>query len=451
MKKKLIVLLALLGSTCWVFAQHDNLTNVSADFMRTGGRNAALDAADIVVYNPAGLVHLEDGFHINVANQSFIRKPTHKFAFPIPGFDAEREYQQDSPDLLLPNLYLAYKMNKLAVFGGFYISGGGGSLDYPEGSINSNLVVLQLMTTPFPPPLPPLTYSSFYAGANSSILGSSFYMTPLVGLSYGITDKLSAAVSFKYILATNKQEAHVTVTDKYAEPPVPLPTEFNLESTDKASGFNFTGSLNYKFSDNFNLAVRYDSKANLEFETAVTTDDFGILQDGALNRRDLPASLSAGASFNLTENLSALLDFGWFFQKQADWGVEPKSSTEWSTAAGDAARFGVGLGYGIGDLLKLNGWWGYTLYQYDDMPLYYTRLGVFETVKDNNWSLGLGGQLKLSDRFNINLAFVQSFWKKDTAIPQTIVTPFGALPYDVTINNSISSFALGLNIRLGGK
>ena len=44
-----------------------------------------------------------------------IRKPTHKFAFPIPGFNAEREYQQDSPDLLMPNLYLAYKMNNATI------------------------------------------------------------------------------------------------------------------------------------------------------------------------------------------------------------------------------------------------------------------------------------------------------------------------------------------------
>ncbi|MBK7408687.1 MAG: hypothetical protein IPJ40_11840 [Saprospirales bacterium] len=446
MKKNLAFLLMLLGSSFWVtsvYAQHDNLANVSADYMRTGGRTAALDAADIAVYNPAGLVHLDDGFHINVGNQSFIRKPTHKFAFPIPGFNAEKEYQQDSPDLLVPNIYLAYKMNKLAVFGGFYISGGGGSLDYPNGSINSNLIILQLMTTPIPGL--GAAYSSYYAGANSSILASSFYMTPMLGLSYGITDKLSAAVSFKYILATNKQEAHVTVTDMYAQPPVQLPTEFSLESTDKASGFGFTGSLDYKFSDNFNLAARYETNSSLEFETAVTTDDFGILQDGALNHRDLPASLSVGAGFHLTKNLSALLDFGWYFQKQADWGVEPKSGTEWSTAAGDVGRVAIGLGYDIGNLLTVNGWWNYTKYNYDDMSLYYTKLGVFETVKASNWSAGLGGRLNLGDRFNLNLAVVRTFWKKDDVVPQSIVTPLGALPYDVTINNSITSFALGLN------
>lgn len=440
MKKNFLLLLFLLGSLGWAYAQHDNLTNVSADFMRAGGRTAALDAADIVVYNPAGLVRLDDGFHINLGNQSFFRSPSHTFT--IPGQSTEKSYKQDSPDLLLPNIYLAYKQNKLAIFGGFYISGGGGSLDYPNGSINSDLIIAQMGAQ---------GYYQFYGGATSSILGSSFYMTPLLGVSYSITDKLSAAVSGKYILATNKQEAHVNWTDPVVSP-APLPPDFTLESTDKANGFGFTVGLDYQFSENFNLAARYESKANLEFKTDSIQDSFGALlgmpqiMDGALNRRDLPAVLAVGAGFNLTENFSALLDFGWYFQKQADWGLSPKGE-EWSTVAGDVGHLAVGLGYDIADLLQLNGWWGYTMYQYGDKPQYYSKLGVFETVKDNNWSLGLGGQLKLGDRFNINLAFVQTFWKKDVAVPVNLPP----LPtFDVITNNSISSFALGVNLRLGG-
>ena len=51
------------------FAQHDNLSNLSAEWVRTPARNAATDASDIVVYNPAGLVKLNNGFHINLGNQ----------------------------------------------------------------------------------------------------------------------------------------------------------------------------------------------------------------------------------------------------------------------------------------------------------------------------------------------------------------------------------------------
>ena len=319
MKKQLFFFLMLMGCFFWVtslYAQHDNLTNVSADFMRMGGRTAALDAADIAVYNPAGLVHLDDGLHINVANQFIFRSPTHSFAFPIPGFDTEKEYTQDSPDLLLPNIYLAYKRSNYSLYGGFYISGGGGSSDYPEGSINSDLIILQLMDP----------------GATSSILGSSFYMTPFIGLSYGITEKLSAAVSFKYILATNKQEAYINTSPG---------VELGLESTDKASGIGFTASLDYRASENFNIAARYETKSSLEFETEVMRDDFGLLVDGDLNNRDLPAAASLGANFNITDNLSGMVEGSWYFQKGADWETAP-TGAEWSEVAGDAARFALG-------------------------------------------------------------------------------------------------------------
>lgn len=437
MKKNLLIFLMLLGNCFWVsavFAQHDNLINVSAEFMGRGCRNAAIDAADIVVYNPAGLVKLQNGFHINIGNQSFFRKPAHKFTFP--GSTTEKSYQQASPDLLLPNIYMAYKKDKYSVYGGFYISGGGGSMDYPDGSINSDLIIMQLMAK---------GYSNFYGGATSKIEGSSFYMTPIVGFSYAVSEKFSAAVSFRYIMATNKQKANVTMTNpKIPEPPVP--GILNLESSEKATGVGAGISINYQVSEKLNVACRYDIKSNLEFETDSVIDNFGLIRDGKKSHRDLPASFAFGFNYKVTDNLSVLGDFNWFFQKQANWDTTSKGK-EWSEVAGDVARFGVGLGYDVNDKIKASGYFGYTLYQYDDKNLYYTRLGTFETVKDNNWSIGLGGQYKINDMFNINLALVQSFWKKDNVVTETLPAP--PYPtYPITTNNHVTSIAIGANVFL---
>jgi hypothetical protein len=57
-----------------LFANIDNLSNMSAEWIRTGNRNAATDAADIVVYNPGGITELPDGFQVNIGNQTMIRK-----------------------------------------------------------------------------------------------------------------------------------------------------------------------------------------------------------------------------------------------------------------------------------------------------------------------------------------------------------------------------------------
>ena len=443
MKKNLLLFLLLSGFTCCitsVFAQHDNLINVSTEFMRTGGRNAAIDAADIVVYNPAGLVKLENGFYVNLGNQSFFRSPAHKFT--LPGQTTEKSYKQASPNYLLPNIYMAYKKDKYSIFGGYYISGGGGSMDYPDGSLNSDLIIMKLFSYP-----PPNGYKNVYSGAISSVWGSSFYMTPIVGFSYAINNKFSAAIAFRYIMATNKQKAEITLNKALI---IGLADKtLKLESTDKANGMGLNLSVNYQVSEKLNVACHYETKANLEFKTDSVIDNFGIIKNGKKSHRDLPATFSFGANYKINEKLSALIDFNWFFQKQANWDTTT-TGKEWSKVAGDVARFGVGVAYNLNEKFKASCYYGYTLYQYDDKPLYYTKIGVFETVKDNNWSIGIGGQYTVNKMINLNLAFVQSFWKKDNVITETL--PVAAPPpyptYDVTTNNHVTTISIGANIYL---
>ncbi|MBW1744497.1 MAG: hypothetical protein JRJ47_13875, partial [Deltaproteobacteria bacterium] len=44
----------------------DNKHNFSAEYIRTLNRNAATDSADATVYNPAGVVRMEDGLYGNL-------------------------------------------------------------------------------------------------------------------------------------------------------------------------------------------------------------------------------------------------------------------------------------------------------------------------------------------------------------------------------------------------
>ena len=76
--KKLILISFLFISVCSQ-AQIDNLINLSAEWMRTGARNAATNGTDIVAYNPAGLTNLDAGLHINFSNQTLFRNPSHSY------------------------------------------------------------------------------------------------------------------------------------------------------------------------------------------------------------------------------------------------------------------------------------------------------------------------------------------------------------------------------------
>ncbi|MGI6397062.1 MAG: hypothetical protein ACOX3E_07640 [Desulfomonilia bacterium] len=143
--KRVLIVLGILGV---VFvpqarAQIDNLTNMSAEWVRLANRNAATDAADIVVYNPAGLASLSDGFHLNVSNQTLFRKPQHEFVDPITSGPVS--FEQDDPDWFMPNVYAAYTKDRWSVFTGIYIPGNGASLDYPDGSITTRLIGLELI------------------------------------------------------------------------------------------------------------------------------------------------------------------------------------------------------------------------------------------------------------------------------------------------------------------
>ena len=85
-------------------AQMDNLANMSAKWIRSNVRNAALDGgADMVNYNPAGLAILDDGVYLSFSNQMLFRSPQHAFNFGA----GELSYEQDGSDPFLPMFYAA--------------------------------------------------------------------------------------------------------------------------------------------------------------------------------------------------------------------------------------------------------------------------------------------------------------------------------------------------------
>ena len=100
----------------------DNLANMSAKWIRSNARNAATDGADIVNYNPAGLIKMDNGIHISLNNQTLFRNPKHSFTLnPLIG---KQTCKQDGADPFLPALYAAFKKDKWAISSGIYVTGG---------------------------------------------------------------------------------------------------------------------------------------------------------------------------------------------------------------------------------------------------------------------------------------------------------------------------------------
>ena len=120
--KKLFVFLCVAGliaaSASPLFAGGiDNKTNWSAEYIRTLNRNAATDSADIVSYNPAGVMKMEDGLFGNLSVQYINKDYTNK----VDGTDLD-----STEPSFLPGLFALYKQDKWAGFFAFTIPGGGG-------------------------------------------------------------------------------------------------------------------------------------------------------------------------------------------------------------------------------------------------------------------------------------------------------------------------------------
>ncbi len=388
-----------LFSSMELFAQMDNLTNMSAEWMRTSNRNAALDAADIVVYNPAGLVKLSPGLHIDIGNQTLIRMPKHTFDL---GFgEGEQSFKQDKIDPILPNLYASYNKGKWAIFGGIYIPGGGATADYPDGSITTELMSLQVLQAY-------AAQGADYTKANNqSLKASSYYLAFSLGGAYAINDMFSVSLAARYLSCKNTTKAGMTLAGSASGlmPDAPL----KISTEDNADGFGGIIGLNIKPDEKWNIGLHYETAVKLDFKTKVKKDDLGKFTDGAKNRRDLASNLNFGASYKITKKLTAEADYSYYFQKAANWGTSevPKndgSYKKWSDMAGDCYTAGAALLYDVNDKLVVSGGTVFTKFLYNDKEGYFTALGAYEAPKNDNWNFSIGGAYKVINMLKVNLA-----------------------------------------------
>ncbi len=413
-------------------AQMDNLTNLSVEWMRMPARNAASDSADIVVYNPAALVRLVDGFHLNIGNQSLLRKPSHTYDFGLGG--GERSFGQDGIDAFLPNFYASYNKDKWAVYGGVYISGGGAVADYPDGSLFTDLISTWMVSGYY--------YDYFYTQVKDQFLkASSYYLTGMIGGAYAFTESFSASLGLRYINAVNTMKTGFTLTDPLLVLP-DLPLSF--DGKDKASGLGWVLGLHYAAGAKLDLAAHYESKVKLDFETTVNKDEIGLATDGAKSRRDLPAALYLGAGYRWSGKLQMLVDFNYWFQTAADWNTTTvdEVETNWADLAGDCYAAAIGFAYELNDRLKLSAGTVFTNFLFKDKDRYFSRVGEAEAPKGDNWNCGIGLAFKACPRLTVNLALGGTFWKEQTIAKQFV------LPYTVEVKARAYSLSIGANLDL---
>ena len=285
----------------------DNKTNWSTGYIRTLNRNAVYDNPDAVVYNPAGVVKLDPGFNIGVHNQFVFKEYSHTLSTP-PG----TSYSASNPTWLLPSAFLTYNFERWAVYGAFYISGGGGKLDYKDGIADINEAA-----------------GAGLAFFNPSFIAKSLYYTGAAGGVFAINDMFSIAASGKIVYGLQE-------VDSVTETPVPPlgNTTDILHLKETATGFGGVFGLNIAIpAMETNIGIRYETKVKLDWEmkesgTGALDPAYGSVGDK--RRQDLPAMLALGASFKPFTGFKTEASFNYYFNKSANWdGLEDYVQNGW--------------------------------------------------------------------------------------------------------------------------
>jgi long-chain fatty acid transport protein len=545
MKKNLVrIIVALMLAPGFVFAGGlVTNTNQSASFTRNPAQDAVI-GPEGAYYNPAGLVQLQDGFHLSLSNQTISQTREISSTFPrMNQYDFEGKVSAP----FFPSVYAVFKQGRMAYSLGVNPIGGGGSANFESGLPSFEQQVAILPTALTLQNLPTTQYS-----LNSAFDGSSLNWGLQLNASYAINEIVSVSLGLRFITATNNYKGHLTdiminpnqpafgasydgtnmvsapqfftdganflnttantlnalaggansfvasltpYADDYGSFPVSSlitdatqlaqlqtiitaagqnPEGMNVNTAiavltsaaptftsnaetfannannlagfanataDKQLDAKQTGTgiapvigLNLSFSENFNIALKYEHKASITMTNNTVIDNVGLYPDEATNPNDMPSMFALGVAFKPVSRLSISAGAHYYLDKSADYGKKINNefvandvvidSNFWEAAAG--------LEYMLTNSLSLSA--GYLRTQTGVNEQYHSDLS--HSLSTN--TIGFGGKYMINRDIGVNLGIMNTFYESHTKDFST---------YTETYNRSALSVGLGIDFR----
>ena len=271
MKKKVVVGAALMMMPLVSFAGgYLTNTNQHAAFLRSLSRGAAIDI-DGALSNPAGLSFLPtDGFRVGVSIQSAFQTRDIDASFgTYNGFDPvnkvptvsdvpyKKYYKGKAAAPVIPSVFAAYKKGDWTISGFFAITGGGGKASFDDGlpmfesaamaGIFQESVAKYIKTGGQSPIVTPDMYT-----INSAMDGKQYIYSLQLGLSYKITDWLSAFAGGRMNYFSGNYDGYLDAKLKQ-----------NFGGANNPSGAEYSRTSYYisKFMKDYKTKSEYDSEA----------------------------------------------------------------------------------------------------------------------------------------------------------------------------------------------
>ena len=429
-------------------------TNQNAAFLRNPARGAVI-AIDGVYSNPAGIAFMPQGFHLSVSWQAAWQKRlmdvnNNLFGMNADGKGASRTFEGVAKAPVIPSFQAAYVINdKWSVSAQFAVGGGGGKCEFAEGLPMFEELIGGIVYK---------NGGNSYA-LNQNLTGEQYFYGFQVGASYKITDNFSvfggargvlancsytgaianikangmnaaeysalseqaaagaqqaATAAQQYAAAGMAAEAakYAAMAEEYKAAAVKAGTvaamigDYKLDCAQ--SGFGITPIIGLDWNlGKLNLAAKYEfrTKINLENEsnnsanlTALATQvpAVAVYADGAKVRSDIPAILTLGAMYQITDNVRAMGGFHYYWDKDAKGTPIKKGDNTWEA--------NLGIEWDVNDkvLLSLGG--QRTQYGFDDADMQDTNFNISSSA------ICVGGAYKFSEKIKLNLGYMHSFY-----------------------------------------
>lgn len=347
MKKRLglLALAAVLSSSAYS-ASIDHIQTYTPEYLGNQAQNGMINNAS-VYYNPAGLVHLQNGTYFHAGIELAVGEEKMNY-----------NGQELKADLLqpIPNFAMYKVEDDSALFWTFGGIAGGGDLKYKDG-VAGTAVISDIANK--------LKILGELKDTGSSAEGKNIYAQTTLGKTWKIDDKLSLSAAGRVVYGVRKLKGNINL-ESSALPGRTLHADIDSERT--AWGYGAQFGVNYKATERLNLAMRYDSRVKMNFKAKGSYNNVEIVPvglnlgfgnfypeyvPGTKTRRDLPAILAAGMSYKVTDNWTVALSGNYYFNKDAKMdrvvgsgnlgalelkGVEAKYDNGWELALGTEYR-----------------------------------------------------------------------------------------------------------------
>ena len=410
-------------------------TNQNATFLRNPSRNAAI-AIDGVYNNPAGIAFLPQGFHLSVSWQAAWQQRLMDVNNSTIGMNKEFKGETKAP--VIPSFQAAYVINdKWSVSAQFAVGGGGGKCEFAEGlPMFEELVGSKLLGA----------QATSY-GLNQNLTGEQYFYGFQVGATYKLTDNFSVFGGARGVLAncnytgaisnvtangvaagtylTGVSQAAAAAAAQYAalgmaaeaakyeaaalaagQGAALFGSDLVLDCAQ--SGFGITPIIGFDWNlGKLNLAAKYEFRTKIELEnesnnsanlTAMATQvpAVAVYADGAKVRSDIPAILSLGAMYQISDNVRAMVGGVYYWDKDAVGSPIKKGDNTWE------ANFGIE--WDVNDKILLSCGAQRTEYGFDDTDMADTNFNT------SSYAVAIGGAYKFSEKIKLNVGYMHSFY-----------------------------------------